>query len=211
MTSTPRDPATESVPDGPELKQERAFLTRAQILSAAAELFAEKGYRTTSMLNVADRVGMTKGAVYFHFRSKEALALAVVENHYGRWPAVIEEVRATGLGPMDTLREVLDRAAQAFHTDPVMQAGARLQLERPLIEADLPQPYVSWAGLLTDLMEQAREDGELRPGVEPEAAARVLLSAFFGMQHISDALSRRSDILQRWEEMRSLLFYALRA
>jgi AcrR family transcriptional regulator len=192
------------------LKQARAIQTRAQILTAAAELFSEQGYRNTSMQDVADRVEMTKGAVYFHFRSKEALAVAVVQHHYGRWPQAVEMLKTTGLGPMDTVEEVLNRAAVAFQSDPVMQAGARLQLERPLIDAELPQPYVDWTNLLTELLREAEEAGELRAGIAPEAAARAIVAAFFGMQHISDTLTRRSDVLQRWEELRDIIFATLR-
>ncbi|MEV5177019.1 ScbR family autoregulator-binding transcription factor [Streptomyces flaveolus] len=197
-------------PGSPEIKQERAIQTRAHVLTAAAELLSSKGYRNTSMQDVADRVGMTKGAIYFHFRSKEALAVAVVEHHYGQWPDIVESIKATGLGPMDTVEEVLNRAATAFQTDPVMQAGARLQLERPLIDTELPQPYIDWTTLLTQLLTEAEHTGELRPGIPPAAAARTLVSAFFGMQHISDTLTHRADLHQRWNETRTILFHSLR-
>ncbi|MFB7501939.1 ScbR family autoregulator-binding transcription factor [Streptomyces broussonetiae] len=203
--------STRTLPAGQELKQERAIQTRAQVLTAAAELLSAKGYRNTSMQDVADRVGMTKGAVYFHFRSKEALAVAVVQHHYGQWPNVAENIRASGLGPLDTVEELLNRAATAFQKDPVMQAGARLQLERPLIDTELPQPYVDWTTLLTQLFAEAESAGELRPGVSPEAAARTVVGAFFGMQHISDTLTHRADLHGRWGETRDILFHSLRA
>lgn len=194
----------------PELKQERAIQTRSQVLISAAELLSTKGYRNTSMQDVADRVGMTKGAVYFHFRTKEALAVAVVQHHYGQWPDTVRSIKASGLGPMDTIEEVLNRAATAFQTDPVMQAGARLQLERPLIDTNLPQPYVDWTTLLTQLFAEAEHAGELRAGITPQAAARTLVGAFFGMQHISDTLTHRADLRERWHETREILFYSLR-
>jgi AcrR family transcriptional regulator len=202
--------STPTPPAGQELKQERAFQTRAQVLTAAAELLSAKGYRNTSMQDVADRVGMTKGAVYFHFRSKEALAVAVVQHHYGQWPNVAEHIRAGGLGPMDTIEELLNRATTAFQKDPVMQAGARLQLERPLIDAEVPQPYVDWTTLLTRLFAEAEAAGELRAGVTPEAAARTVIAAVFGMQHISDTLTHRADLDARWGETREILFHSLR-
>ncbi|MCF2436662.1 TetR/AcrR family transcriptional regulator [Streptomyces thinghirensis] len=65
----------------------------------AAELFTARGFRNTSVKDVADRVEMTKGAVYFHYPTKEALAVAIVEEHYARWPKVLDEVTAEGFGP----------------------------------------------------------------------------------------------------------------
>ncbi|MEU8551608.1 ScbR family autoregulator-binding transcription factor [Streptomyces roseoverticillatus] len=194
-----------------ELKQDRAVRTRAQTLHVAAQLFAQQGFRATSMQHIADRLGMTKGAVYFHFPTKETLAVAIVEEHYGRWPKVVKEVQAEGLSPMESAEEILKRAAVAFRDDPVMQAGARLQLERPHIDAELPTPYVDWTQLLQSLLVTAKYSGELREGVDPEAAARTLVSSFFGVQHISDVLSHRKDIAERWEETRKLLFFSLRA
>ncbi|MFF4226003.1 ScbR family autoregulator-binding transcription factor [Streptomyces sp. L500] len=196
---------------GPAPKQDRSIRTKALVLRAAAELFAARGFRHTSVKDVADRVEMTKGAVYFHYPSKESLAVAVVEHHYARWPELLEEIREEGLPPLDTAAEMLNRAAVAFRDDVVVQAGARLQLERPEIDATLPTPYVDWTELLTGLLTAARDEGRLREGVEPAAAARSLVAGFFGMQHISDVLEHRADIVERWREVGGLMFFALRA
>ncbi|WP_312866386.1 ScbR family autoregulator-binding transcription factor [Streptomyces boluensis] len=196
---------------GPELHQERAVQTRDQILDAAAELFDRHGYAGTSVKNVADRVGMTKGAVYFHYPTKEALTIAVVDALYDRWPLLLEAVQAKGLGPMDTLSELLDQTAATFKDDVVVQGGVRLQMEQPLPEGVLPQPYVGWISLIEQLLAEAEEAGELRAGVSPSAAAHTLVSTFFGTQHIAARLDRRQDLTQRWEEARDLIFYALRA
>src|SRR5688572_20092169 len=48
-------------------------MTRERILAAAAALFAERGYRATSMQEIAQRVGITKAALYYHFAAKENL------------------------------------------------------------------------------------------------------------------------------------------
>ncbi|MFF8866338.1 ScbR family autoregulator-binding transcription factor [Streptomyces sp. NPDC015139] len=196
---------------GSDPKQERSVLTRLRVLRGAAELFTERGYRQTSVKDVADRVEMTKGAVYFHYPTKEALALAIVDEHYARWPKILDEVIEEGLGPVDAAARMLERAAVAFQDDVIVQAGARLQLERPQIEAELPTPYVDWISLLESLLVSAQEAGELRPGVEPGPAARSLVSAFFGSQHVSDVLSGRADVVRRWRDLSDLLFRAIRA
>lgn len=53
-------------------QQARAINTRALILEGAAQVFEERGYLGTRLDDVADQIGLTKGALYFHFRSKEA-------------------------------------------------------------------------------------------------------------------------------------------
>ncbi|MCX4665741.1 ScbR family autoregulator-binding transcription factor [Streptomyces sp. NBC_01381] len=195
----------------PDLKQERSARTRHRVLMGAAELFTERGFRHTSVKDVADRVEMTKGAVYFHYPTKEALAVAIVDEHYARWPKMFGEIRDEGLGPVDTVVRMLEWAAEAFQDDVIVQAGARLQIERPQIDVELPTPYVDWIARIESLLTSAREAGELRAGVAPDEAARSLVSAFFGSQHVSDVLNSRADVVPRWQELSALLFHAIRA
>ncbi|WP_116210701.1 ScbR family autoregulator-binding transcription factor [Streptomyces olivoreticuli] len=192
-----------------ELKQERARITRGQILHTAAELFARNGYPSVTLQDVAEGVSLTKGAVYFHFANKEALAVAVVQEHYRRWDPIVQEILDRGLSPLSSLFAVLESIARAFREDIMIQGGARLQLERSLINADLPTPYISWTAAFTSLCRAARESGQLRPEVDPGALARVLVSTLFGLQHISDVLHGRADMMDRYEEMRDIVFAGL--
>lgn len=66
--------------------QERARTTRRSLLEAAAQLFAEQGYAGTSVNDISARSGRTSGAVYFHYASKEGIALAVVQHRFATWP-----------------------------------------------------------------------------------------------------------------------------
>ncbi|MFE2111131.1 TetR family transcriptional regulator, partial [Kitasatospora sp. NPDC059463] len=125
---------------GPDPKQDRAARTRTLVLTAAAELFAARGFRQTSVKDVADRVAMTKGAVYFHYPTKEALAVAVVEQHYARWPALLAEVTAAGHGPLETSARLLAGAAAAFRDDIVVPGGAPREIESPGYDAAFATP-----------------------------------------------------------------------
>ncbi|MFJ6696360.1 ScbR family autoregulator-binding transcription factor [Streptomyces sp. NPDC091272] len=218
MTPPPTTPGTShafatkkvTAARGPEPRQDRAVRTKAVVLRAAAHLFATRGFRHTSVKDVAEAVEMTKGAVYFHYPTKEALAVAVVEAHYAEWPKLLDQVRELGLAPLETALAMLDGAALAFRDNAIVQGGARLQIERPHIDAELPTPYVDWMNLLRDLLEQARDQGQLADSVDPVAAARTLVASFFGVQHVSDVLAGRADLEERWTESRTLFLAALR-
>lgn len=82
--------------------------TRQRIQSVALELFAEQGYDKTSLREIAERLGVTKAALYYHFKSKEDIVISLVEDFYGQ----IDDLIAWGAAQPRTPQsraEVLDR------------------------------------------------------------------------------------------------------
>ncbi|MET9293399.1 ScbR family autoregulator-binding transcription factor [Streptomyces sp. NPDC003077] len=172
--------------------------TRARILRAAAQLFADKGFPAVTILDVAQLSDITKGAVYFHYANKEALAIAVADEFHGRIRETAGAIEGLGLTPVTSVAELLVRTAIALRDDIVMQAGARLQIERALIGTELPTPFETYTGLITTWLEKGSRKGELSASTtDPTTLATVLVSAFFGAQHISWVLTDRSDITAR--------------
>ena len=78
-------------------RQERAERSRARILDAAADEFDAHGFSGARLERIVERTGLTKGAVYFHFRSKLDLAKALVSEKYANGPAIVAEVEESGL------------------------------------------------------------------------------------------------------------------
>ncbi|NEB81514.1 TetR/AcrR family transcriptional regulator [Streptomyces sp. SID14478] len=187
--------------DTSHLKQERAVRTRRAILDAAAEVFADRGYPNVTIKDIADSASMTKGAVYFHFSNKEAIAVAVVEELYRRLNHAIAPALAGERTSPATVADVLLHTARGFRDDPYIEAGARLQIERPHIKVELPVPYIEYEGLLAELLEECRAAGNLAVSIAPGALARVLVAALFGAQHISWVQSERADVVERVEEL----------
>ncbi|MEV7597224.1 ScbR family autoregulator-binding transcription factor [Kitasatospora sp. NPDC089797] len=188
--------------------QERATTTRTAILEAAARLFDEKGYAATSISEISALSGRTSGAVYFHYTSKENLARAVVEAHFAAWPPLIGGADSAGC-PMERLVLLSFLVARAFRDDVVVRAGARLWSERKAIDAVLPVPFVGWIETVTALLRDARLRGDLSPGVDPQAAGRSVVCAFYGLHTVSDALDGRRRIEAHLVDLWHLLLPAL--
>ena len=184
-----------------ELKQERAGHTRRQLLNAAARAFADKGYPAVTLQDIADRAEVTKGAVYFHFVNKEAVAVAVTEEFYTQLPTVAESVMAKQLPPLDAVAEFLMRTAVFLRDNPVAQAGARLQIEHSSVGAPLPPPYITFSGVIESWLQEAAEAGQLPDCVSVPVLTRVLVEVVFGAQHISWVQSDRADIVERMDEI----------
>ncbi|MEU6949102.1 ScbR family autoregulator-binding transcription factor [Streptomyces sp. NPDC046316] len=179
------------------VRQERAVRTRARILAAAAQLFAEMGFPTVTIQDVAQHADVTKGAVYFHYANKEALAHAVADEFYRRIRDIADTVESKELTPLSAVAELLTRTATALRDDIVMQAGARLQIERTMITPELPTPFEDYTEVITAWLHRGAHDGTLPATTNPTALAQVLVSAFFGAQHISWTLNNRADLPAR--------------
>src|SRR6202042_2664085 len=82
--------------------------TRARIQQVALELFAEQGYERTSLREIAERLGVTKAALYYHFKSKEDIVRSFTEDYFGRLDALIAWGSEQPPGTR-TATELLDR------------------------------------------------------------------------------------------------------
>jgi AcrR family transcriptional regulator len=82
--------------------------TRARIQQVALELFAEQGYDKTSLREIAERLDVTKAALYYHFKSKEDIVRSLVEDYFGQLDDLIAWAK-TQPGTPQTRGEILGR------------------------------------------------------------------------------------------------------
>ncbi|MEU6524652.1 ScbR family autoregulator-binding transcription factor [Streptomyces sp. NPDC046924] len=177
--------------------QERARATRRTLLEAAASLFAERGYTGTSVNDISTRSGRTSGSVYFHYASKEGIALAVVQDRFATWPDLAARYTDETVPPLDRLVALSYDIAHALAGDPVTRAGARLWAERETVNTALPDPFLLWTAATTRLLAQARSAGHLAPHVRPASTARTLVRAFFGLCSLTEALEGAATVPDR--------------
>jgi AcrR family transcriptional regulator len=82
--------------------------TRSRTQKVALELFAEHGYEKTSLREIAERLGVTKAALYYHFKSKEDIVHSFTDDYFNEIDDLIEWAKAQPAGEA-TQREILDR------------------------------------------------------------------------------------------------------
>ncbi len=180
--------------------QQRAVLTRGRVLIAAAEVFARPGFLGASMNDIVEAAGVTKGAVYFHFPSKEALAVAIVEEQFAQWPPLVAAIIEHSPDALTSVVALTYEVGSRFRDDVLTTAGVRLSFERELVNAAMPTPFVGWVGILQELFTRARREGTLRAGLQAAPTARALVGGFFGIQHVSEILTNRTDLESRLDE-----------
>jgi TetR/AcrR family transcriptional repressor of uid operon len=191
------------------VKQARAAVTREQILRGAAEVFDRYGYGAATLSDVIAQAGVTKGALYFHFSSKEDLARTVIEQQHAlsvRPARQRLDEHAPGLESVIRLSQGL---AGQLMEDVVVRAGIRLTLEQGTFGASVSNPYRDWVAVTEQLLRRAIDEGDLRDSIKPAALARLAVGAFTGVQLLSEVLSGRQDLYQRVEEMWDILLPSL--
>jgi AcrR family transcriptional regulator len=114
--------------------------TRDQIRTAALELFVRQGYEMTSLREIADRVGITKASLYYHFPSKQALLTAIVEPLVKGWERFAAEVVNLPQTPEHmrlALAAYLDMmmSHRSIATLLMRDAGAVVAVIAPLVES----------------------------------------------------------------------------
>lgn len=173
-------------------RQERAIRTRRVILEAAGAVFDEHGYTATTISMVLERAAVTKGALYFHFPSKESLAQAVLDEQisFGAVPA-----------QPCKLQELVDMTfvfGQRLRRNSLLKGSVRLAVDQNApAGVDHSGPFRQWADRLVGVLEQARTQGELLPTVQPRRTVELLVGAFAGVQLMSRALTDREDLAER--------------
>ncbi|MFC9289199.1 ScbR family autoregulator-binding transcription factor [Streptomyces sp. NPDC057052] len=173
-------------------KQERAIRTRRAIVEAAGAVFDEHGYTSTTIAMVLERAQVTKGALYFHFASKEALAQAVLNEQvpFGSVPTQPCKLQEIVDMTFVVARRLLDNA--------LLRGSVRLAVDQETPSGvDHGEPFRQWAQALTDLLEAARQRGELLPTVKPAETVGLLVGTFTGIQLMSRALTDRADLGDR--------------
>jgi AcrR family transcriptional regulator len=170
----------------PKVSPQHAQAQKKIILQAAVRCFAEQGFHPTTMRDVLRESGMSAGALYLYFKSKEDLIEAIAENrhlHERRWitEALEQTDLAAGMRLLLTLfgKALADRAARLERRLSVQLWAEALRDEkvRRHILAGVHMP----ADLLTRLFQAARKRGEFPRSLDPRAAARILIALFQGM------------------------------
>ncbi|MGW0736632.1 ScbR family autoregulator-binding transcription factor [Streptomyces sp. NPDC002851] len=185
------------------VKQERAVRTRASLLRAGAEVFGERGFAGASVTNIAARAGLTLGAMYFHFHSKEALAREIVTNQPAQ---VVPPQESEGL---QHAVDITLTWAYKLLDDPMLLAGARLVMDQEFFIEPEQNSHHQWTQVLCQDFAVARRKRQLRAGVDEEALARLVVNACTGAQMHARMESGHRDLPQRVEEMWHCLLPAL--
>lgn len=165
--------------------QQRSEETHTYILESAYRLFSLKGYEATSVVDICQAAGVSKGAFYHHFPTKQAVFLELLES----W------LRGLDVGFQTTRREtqnipqaILQMATMAGNI--LQSADVRLSImlefwtqasRDPAIWNTVIAPYRRYQEYFAELIQEGIKEGSFREDIDPQAAARALVSLAVGL------------------------------
>lgn len=161
--------------------------SRAAILAAAQRLFVERGYRGISMREIAEAVGMTKAALYYHFRDKEHLFVALLQNVLGDLSTLIAESRAGDAGYQAQIERVVMRIMllPAEERASLRLASQELgNLDEATRKAFVQIYHDQFIGRIAAIFEDGVTSGEFK-ALDPQVATWSLLGMLYPYFHVS--------------------------
>jgi AcrR family transcriptional regulator len=165
----------------PAQKQQSPRRTNRQseVTDAASEIFWRKGYRAASIQDVADKVGVLKGSLYYYIDSKEDLLWRIIENVHEEWSEILERAGALDADPVERIHAFIKlhvewyltnvKEVSVFFREWHHLAGERLRTVKGRRKR--------YEQVIRDLMEAAQEAGDVSPELDLHYAARYVLAA----------------------------------
>jgi TetR/AcrR family transcriptional regulator, transcriptional repressor for nem operon len=169
-----------------ETTDTRADTTRQQILRAAARQFARLPYHQVGLDDVLAEAELTKGAMYFHFRSKHALALAIIEDQAVEARAVIEGLVSRKFSGLETLIDFSYQIAVRDISTDMSRAGFNLLESIGRIEGLQAERLETWIQTLTVIAGRAIGEGDIMDDCDPQEVGRLLVSIYMGLRQTSN-------------------------
>ncbi|MBW6433970.1 TetR/AcrR family transcriptional regulator [Actinoplanes hulinensis] len=164
----------------PRVSQDQLYARRHEILSAARACFARFGYGGATVRRLEEATGMSRGAIFHHFRDKEHLFLAVAEDDAA---TMVETVARNGL--VQVMRDLLDRAGNS-EGDTAGWLGTQLEVSHrlrtdPAFAKRWAQRSAAIADATRERLQRQREAGVLREDVPVEVLTQFLELAYDGL------------------------------
>jgi TetR/AcrR family transcriptional repressor of nem operon len=164
---------------------EKAQATRNRILAAATKLFYLHGYNATGLDKILKEAGVTKGNFYYHFKSKEALALASLDSQLTLiLQALQEQVLSKHKSPLETLFGILNFMAnkQKIQHREGYICGCyfgNFTLELSTVSDPIKQKvkhiFDQYMGLIESLLIKAKEAGEIPAHIDPATMSSIIM------------------------------------
>jgi TetR/AcrR family transcriptional regulator, transcriptional repressor for nem operon len=159
--------------------------TRDLILRAASREFAQRPYYAVGLDDILAEAQLTKGAMYFHFRSKHALALAIIDEQIEWYTEAVRNLSARKLSGLETLIDVSYLVAVGDITHDVTRAAFNLLESVGRTEKLQARQLGAWIRFVGQIAQRGIAEGDIIEQNDSEDVGRLLVSIYVGMRQAS--------------------------
>ncbi|MBN1997956.1 TetR family transcriptional regulator [candidate division KSB1 bacterium] len=199
--------------------REDSEATHQQLLKAGLRIFSEKGYAAARLSDVAYAAGVTRGAIYWHFKNKKDLFLALFRKNVDPLFDTIKDVLEDKSSPLGKIRTILTIVLEKIDTDADFRANQNLEFAETKLLSDIPelQQYLTNRAansykLFIDMIESGVKNGEIRNDIDANSVINIFSAMIRGYCFISsrkDFLTFAGDI--DTEQMINIFIQGLKA
>jgi AcrR family transcriptional regulator len=159
--------------------------TRKLILAQSTRLFAKKGYYATSIADISNATGLTKGALYHHFESKEAIFFSVLENIRLTWATTIGSRLNSSQDIVSVFSTLIDGHTVLFEeNESFCLALNAMMMEMEGVNSTFQEAmqniYREFTGFIEEIVTKGQQAGQIRADLEPHLLAFTLVSSLRG-------------------------------
>ena len=161
---------------------------RPRLVDAACAVFAEKGYASTRVADIAERAGVGKGTVYEYFSSKEELLFAVFELTNAEISVRMDSALAAGGTTEEQLHNLLRLGAEVINEQIEMQpvildfwAASRGKDVEETYRRAVVTSYTFFRNLVADFIRDGQNEGEFNASVDADALAAIIVASVDGL------------------------------
>jgi AcrR family transcriptional regulator len=153
-------------------REKQSEKTKQKIIDAAIQLFSRKGFHSTSLSELAEATGLTKGALYHHFESKDTLFYAVLENLRFLWRERVFRDMLQKKGALERLETLFDNHACLIEErETFCLVLSSLVMEMDNVNSEfmdaLREIFADLTALIQRVIEKGQENGEIRKNLDP--------------------------------------------
>ena len=187
--------------------------TRERILAEARLLFKQKGFGATTINDLLDASGTTKGNLYFHFSDKEAVALEVLRREQQSFYGFLEQAfsgRPAAAGLDHFFHQALEKHRQQGFVGGCLFGNTALETSdtAPLFAGLVQDVFTEWIKVFAEQIAAAQVAGEIRTDIPPGDLAEMVVATIEGgimqsrLQKSADPLRRSLETLRRVLELK---------
>lgn len=193
----------------------RTSTARERLLATGCDLIARRGYSGLGVADICGESGVPKGSFYYFFASKQALTLAVVDEHWraqrATWAGVLE---ASG-SPLRRLEKLVRvtaeaqeqsrRATGAMNGCLFANLALELSTQDKVVRDRLAQIFAEQIGLVLAVLKAAADAGEIAPSRVSKSTARAVVAQIEGMVLFAKLANDPALLHEAWTQVQQLL------